>query len=301
MSDEAVILVSHGTVDRLADLAAFVGNVRRGRPAPPELVTELRRRYEAIGGSPLNQINAQVARKLEGRLGVRVAAANRLWHPFVAEVFGALVPEGVRRAVVVPLAQHSVHVYAEDARRAAEGAGVEVVCAPAWGERADLCAAFAARIVAAVAASPETRWMTLLMTAHSLPRSVIEAGDPYERDVRAAAAAIATAVAARLDRQLHVVVAFQSQGMAGASPIAWLGPDLGAALDLAKGHGSTHVLLAPIGFLADHVEVLYDLDVEARAMAADRGLTCSRAASLNADDDFIDVLVEVARPLLRHD
>src|ERR1700733_10877387 len=113
MSDEAVILVSHGTVDRLDDLAAFVGNVRRGRPAPAELIAELRGRYEAIGGSPLNRINAQIARKLEGRLGVRVASANRLWHPFVREVVAALAADGVRHVGGVALAQHSAPVYAE--------------------------------------------------------------------------------------------------------------------------------------------------------------------------------------------
>ncbi len=296
MSEEAVILVSHGTVDRLEDLAAFVGKVRRGRPAPPELVTELRRRYEAIGGSPLNRINVEVARKLEERLGIRVAAANRLWHPFVAEVMGALSAEGIRRVGVVPLAQHSAHVYAEDAQRAAEGTGIDVSTASGWGARVDLCAAFASRIVATLALSPHPARTTMLMTAHSLPRSVIDAGDPYERDVRAAAEAIATAVAGRLGRKPHVVVAFQSQGLAG--PVAWLGPDLRAALEQAKEQGSAHVLLAPIGFLADHVEVLYDLDVEARAMANELGLSYSRSPSLNADDDFVDVLVEVARPLL---
>ena len=301
MSAEAVILVSHGTVDRLDDLAAFVGNVRRGRPAPPELVAELRRRYEVIGGSPLNRINEQIARKLEGRLGVRVAAANRLWHPFVAEVIGALAADGVRRVAVVPLAQHSAHVYAEDARIAAKGTGADVVCAPAWGQRADLCAAFASRIAAVLGASLDPRRTTLVMTAHSLPRSVVDAGDPYERDVRAAADAIATAVRARLESDVGVFVAFQSQGMAGPAPNAWLGPDLRAALDFAKNRGSTHVVLAPVGFLADHVEVLYDLDVEARGMAVERGLSYSRAPSLNADDDFIDVLAEVVRPLLPHD
>ncbi len=301
MSAEAVILVSHGTVDRLDDLAAFVGNVRRGRPAPPELVAELRRRYEVIGGSPLNRINEQIARKLEGRLGVRVAAANRLWHPFVAEVIGALAADGVRHVGVVALAQHSAHVYAEDAQRAAKERGVDVVCAPAWGQRADLCAAFASRIAAVLGASLDPRRTTLVMTAHSLPRSVVDAGDPYERDVRAAADAIATAVRARLESDVGVFVAFQSQGMAGPAPNAWLGPDLRAALDFAKNRGSTHVVLAPVGFLADHVEVLYDLDVEARGMAVERGLSYSRAPSLNADDDFIDVLAEVVRPLLPHD
>jgi len=100
------------------------------------------------------------------------------------------------------------------------------------------------------------------------------------------------------------LVAFQSPGMTGAgsgnSAVAWLGPDLMAALDDAKTHGDRHVVFAPIGFLADHVEILYDLDIEARHMAIDRGLSYARAPSLNADGDYVDVLARLARPLLGH-
>lgn len=300
MSGDAVVVVSHGTVDDLDDLAPFVTNVRRGRPAPPELVAELRRRYEAIGGSPLNRINAELAAKLSARLGVPVVAANRLWSPLVRDVIAKLAREGVRRIGVVPLAQHSVHVYAEDAKRAAEGTGVELDCAPPWGSRPDLTAAFASRIAATLAGGGGAR-TAVVMTAHSLPRSVVDAGDPYERDVRASAEAIASAVRARLaGTEVSFLVAFQSQGMAGAAPIEWLGPDLRAALDAAKASGASRVVLAPVGFLADHVEVLYDLDVEARAMAVERGLSYARSPSLNADDDLVEVLAALARPLLAH-
>ncbi len=177
---------------------------------------------------------------------------------------------------------------------------MELACVPAWGRRADLTAAFAARIVAALLASPDAMRTTLVMTAHSLPRSVVDAGDPYERDVRASAEAIGAAVRARAALDIPVTVAFQSQGMAGSAPTEWLGPDLRAALDAARDGGSARVLFAPVGFLADHVEVLYDLDVEARALAADRGLSYARAPSLNADEDFVDVLVDVCRPFLGH-
>ncbi len=298
MSDVAVVLVSHGTVDDLDDLSAFVTNVRRGRPAPAEVIDELRRRYETIGGSPLNRINAALAAKLAARLGVAVAAANRLWRPFVRDVFGELVAGGVRRVVLAPLAQHSTHVYAEDAKRAAERAGVDLACVSPWGGRADLTAAFAGRIAGALEASPDADRTTLVMTAHSLPQSVVDAGDPYERDVRASAAAIAGALHARVGREVPTRVAFQSQGMAGPAATPWLGPDLRATLDAVAEEGAARVLFAPIGFLADHVEVLYDLDVEARAMASDRGLGYARAPSLNADDDFVAVLAEVCRPLL---
>ena len=298
---EAVLLVSHGTVGDLDDLAAFVTNVRRGHPAPVELVAELRRRYVAIGGaSPLNTINAEIARKLAQRLGgVRVAWANRLWKPYVRDRLSELARDGVRRVVLVPLAQHSAHIYAADAAGSAREAGVELTSAPNWGQSEALCDAFASRIVSALGGAP-LRDAHVVMTAHSLPSAVIDAGDPYEREVRAAAAAIASRLAARLGEAPTVHVAFQSQGMTvpGQRPVAWLGPDLSTTLAAVAQAGAKRVVLAPIGFLADHVEILYDLDIEARAMAEARGLAFARAASLNASDDLIAVLEDVARPFL---
>jgi protoporphyrin/coproporphyrin ferrochelatase len=287
----AVLLVSHGTVDNLDDLAAFITQVRRGRLPGADLVAELRRRYQAIGGqSPLNTINARVAAKLADRLGARVAWANRLWTPYVRDVLAELAADGVARLAVVPLAQHSAHVYAEDAQRGAEGTGVALACAPGWGQTPELHAAFVRRIRQVLGAPART---TVLLTAHSLPRIVIDRGDPYEREVRAAAAAVADL----LGPDVHTAVAFQSQGL--GAPGEWVGPDLRAALDDAAARGDARVIFAPIGFLADHVEILYDLDIEAAAMASERGLGWARAPSLNDGDDFIEVLAGVARPLLR--
>jgi ferrochelatase len=133
----------------------------------------------------------------------------------------------------------------------------------------------------------------VLFTAHSLPRVVVERGDPYEREVRATAAALAE----RLGPGVRTAVAFQSQGF--GVPGEWLGPDLGTALDEIAARGDARVVFAPVGFLADHVEILYDLDIEAAAMARERGLASVRTPSLNDDDDLIDVLADVARPLLR--
>jgi protoporphyrin/coproporphyrin ferrochelatase len=286
----AVVLVSHGTVDDLNDLPAFVTNVRRGRPPGPELVAELRRRYAAIGGhSPLNSINTILAIKLAAVLGVPVRLANRLWHPYVRDVLGELAHQRIRRVGVVPLAQHSAHVYANDAKTAAEGTGIALSCAPDWGQTPALCEAFVKRIRKCLEGL-DVATTQVLMTAHSLPTAIIKQGDPYEREVRAAAATIG----ATLDPVVSTV-AFQSQGMDGGD---WLGPDLPTALDEARARGAKTVVLAPIGFLADHVEILYDLDIEAAALAAGRGLRTVRVPSLNADDDLVSVIADVARPLL---
>jgi protoporphyrin/coproporphyrin ferrochelatase len=300
--DRAVLLVSHGTVDDLDDLAGFVTHVRRGRPPSAQLVAELRRRYEAIGGkSPLNATSALLASKLESRLGVAVAWANRLWKPWVRDVLAELAQGGAKQVALVPLAQHSAHVYAEDARRAAEGTGIALVCAPNWGRAPELCEAFAERISRVLAQASDVSRTHVVMTAHSLPKEVVLRGDPYEDEVRGAADAIASIVRERIGEDLRHTVAFQSQAIDGGSEgMEWLGPDLGTVLDQAMGRGNRQVVLAPIGFLADHVEVLYDLDIQARAMAEERGLGYSRAASLNADDDLVDVLARVVRPLLGH-
>ena len=300
---QAVLLAAHGTVDDLNDLGAFVANVRRGHRPAPELLRELRRRYEAIGGgSPLNAINAEVARKLQSRLQVRVAWANRLWRPYVRDVLAGLGRDRVRRVAFIPLAPHSAHVYEADARPSAQEARIELACAANWGQSPALRDAFASRVVQALRPLPQAAGTTVMMTAHSLPRSVIDAGDPYEREVRTAADAIAKAVRERTATRANFAVAFQSQGLAGAAgSMEWLGPDLNTTLDLIQARGDRHVVVVPIGFLADHVEILYDLDVEVRSMATERQLSYVRAASLNADDDLIEALAEVARPLLNHE
>jgi ferrochelatase len=305
----AVVVVAHGTVDSLDELPELLANIRRGHAAPPELLAEVRRRYEAIGGrSPLNAINREVARGLEARLGVPVRAANRLFRPYPKEVLEALAREGVERVAVVPLAQHSAHVYGEAVKQAArEVPGLrEVVCAENWGRAPGLTRAFAAAAREALARVPEAERgrAAIVFTAHSLPLSVIEAGDPYEREVRASADAVARELARELGPDVAPIphlVAFQSQGMSagpGGRPIAWLGPELRTALASLAERGARHVVLAPIGFLADHVEILYDLDIEAKGWGEELGIVLYRSASLNAGDPLLAVLEGVARELL---
>jgi ferrochelatase len=289
-----VLLVSHGTVERVEDLPAFVQNVRQGRPPSAQMIEELRHRYEAIGGSPLNAVNARVVERLATALGVPVAFGTRFWKPWIADAVRELVQLGVERVAVLPLAQHSAHVYEADVRKAVSGMPApELVFAKDWGQNAKLCAAFAKRI-RTVLEGVDPKRTTVLMTAHSLPKMVVDRGDPYEREVRAAAATIGAQLG---DVRWQVV--FQSQGISDI-PGGWLGPDLPTALEEARARGDGGVVLAPIGFLADHVEILYDLDVEAAGIAKAKGLRFARAASLNADDDLIEVLTEVAQPLLAH-
>jgi protoporphyrin/coproporphyrin ferrochelatase len=299
--ERAVVLISHGSVERLDELPAFLATIRRGHAAPPELVAEVTRRYEAIGGrSPLNDINRRVAKKLEAKLGVAVRGCNRLAAPHPREALRELAD--AKRIAVVPLAQHSAEIYGDAVREAAREveSKAEMACAANWGATPALIRAYAKRVADVLDALPKGARTTVVMSAHSLPVAAVRAGDPYEDEVRGSAAAVERELAST-GRDVHAVVAFQSQGMSsgpGGRPVEWLGPDLRGALDTAKSRGDTHVVVAPIGFLCDHVEILFDVDIEAREWAKERGLVLSRTASLNDSDDFIEVLAEVARPLL---
>ncbi len=285
----AVVLAGHGTVEHLADLEPFTTNIRRGHPPPPELVRELERRYREIGGkSPLTATCLELARKLERRIRVPVRLATRMWHPYPDDVVGQLAAEGVRRIIVVPLAQFSAHIYGEAIRASATKIDADIVVdvVPNWGETPALLEAFRTRIDEALGAiSDPSAKPIVLFSAHSLPNAILKGGDTYATEFRASVA--------KLAGDLRHVVAFQSQG-ATTMPGGWLGPDLNEALDLVKAEGGTHVVFAPTGFLADHVEILYDLDIEARGFAEARGLVYSRIASLNADDDFVQILAGLA-------
>jgi ferrochelatase len=292
MTDTAVVLIAHGTVETLDELPEFLANIRRGHPAPPELVAEVRRRYEAMGGkSPLGAVTESVARKLEARLGMPVRVAMRLFRPYPKEVLAKLAAEGVRRVVVVPLAQHSAHVYAAAVRDAAkEVPGIEeVLAAENWGREPQLTEAFARAILDALARSP--RDAALVLTAHSLPKSIVDAGDPYAEEMKRSAADVVAAVHAKGGAFSEHVVAFQSQGLSGGE---WLGPDLRTTLEALAARGRKNVVIAPIGFLADHVEILYDLDIEARGWAEELGIVSTRSASLNDDDGLVGALAAVA-------
>jgi protoporphyrin/coproporphyrin ferrochelatase len=288
--NDAVLLVAHGTVTDLDDLPEFLLRIRHGRPASAELVAELRRRYEAIGGSPLLDVTRAQAEALETELGLPVTVGMRLWSPTLEDAIRQARERGAQRLCVVPLAPYSVHVYAEaaDRARAALGSGApELVHVEAWGSAPELVAAHA-RAIASVLEQGSAD-AALVLTAHSLPERAISAGDPYADQVKASAEAIGAA----LGRAFRL--AYQSQGADGGQ---WLGPDLGSTLEELARAGTREVVVAPFGFLADHVETLYDLDVEARARARALGLELRRVPALNRDPGFIAALAAVARRAL---
>ncbi|MBI5537125.1 MAG: ferrochelatase [Deltaproteobacteria bacterium] len=301
MNDVALLLVAHGTPDSIDQIPAFLNNIRRGRPTPAEIVEEVQRRYTAIGGrSPLVDTTRQQAELLSGRIGLPCFVAMRMWHPYMHEVLEQAAAQGVRKLVSVVMAPHSAFVYEQvlresAAKLAANGTPVpELVVAPCIGSEPALLDAFASLIRDQLSAlDPRELARTVLIpSAHSLPMRVVEAGDPYPTLV----AETAQGVIARLGNDaLPAIQAFQSQGFTGEP---WLGPDLPTVFQRAKQTGATSVLVAPVGFLAEHVETLYDLDIEAKAIAAEQGLVFRRTPCPGTHSGLIDALEAVVRKLL---
>jgi protoporphyrin/coproporphyrin ferrochelatase len=301
---KACLLVGHGTVDTLSDLPAFLKNIRRGHDPSPELVAEVTHRYAAIGegGSPLNRICLELATKVEAQLGIPTRFAARLWKPTVSDMLESLIASGAQEIALVPLAQFSSYVYAEHAAQALKGIeacrveggkpapGVTLHAAPNWGHEAALTHIFAQEV------KKQARGAHVIFTAHSLPMAIVAAGDPYDKEVAKSAELVAAAAGLG-----SWEMCFQSQGMSkgpGGRPVEWLGPDLRKTLECVKERGVSEVLLAPIGFLADHVEILYDLDIEAQGWAKELGITVRRTESLNVAPEFVDLIASLAKKAL---
>jgi ferrochelatase len=294
---DGVVLVAHGTVGNLDDLPEFLRRIRRGHPPSPELVAELRRRYEAIGGqSPLLDITRRQAVELARRLEAPVLVGMRLWEPSVERALAAGAELGVSRIVLVPLAPFSVHVYAAAAERALDALRAELgaraltlVHVAPYGTHPAFVAAHVSLIAEVLSVHPEFSEAPLVLTAHSLPKAVIDSGDPYGEQVAACAAAISS----ELGRAARLV--YQSAGTEGG---LWLGPDVGAVLSELAAAGARRAVVAPFGFLAEHVETLYDLDIDARQRASALGLELLRIPTLDARPALIEALAQVTTTAL---
>jgi protoporphyrin/coproporphyrin ferrochelatase len=282
----AVLLMAYGTPGRTGDIEAYYTDIRRGRPPTPEQLADLVARYEAIGGlSPLTaRTEAQRAalqRALDERAPGRFEVVLGYKHvaPRVEDTVAALGARGVRDAVGLVLAPHwsatSVGEYHERAAKAAVAAGVGYAAVERWHLEPAYLDFQAAAVAAGLAALPANT--KVLFTAHSLPSRVIATGDPYPELLRASAEAVA--------RRAALVpwggwgVGYQS---AGRTPEPWLGPDVRTVIEeLAAAPGATGLLVCPLGFVADHLEVLYDLDIEARRHTEERGLAFARTPVVN--------------------
>jgi ferrochelatase len=277
----------------------YLLDVRGGRPTPPDIVEDLRARYEAIGGrSPLLDRTREQATALARRLGggIPVLVGMRHWHPYIKDVLADAAHRGICRAVVVAMAPHysrmSIGAYQ---RKVDEARGsVDVAFVPQWFDHPRFLDAVAERVRAALKRFPHHRRdrLPIVFTAHSLPERILADGDPYPEQLHASVGGVMT----RLGGNHAHEFAFQS---AGRSTEPWLGPDAGAVLERLVSNGERHMLLCPIGFVADHLEVLYDVDVEYRRRAQELGGRLERTDSLNAHPLLIEALADLVTSTAR--
>lgn len=269
----AVLLMAHGSPDSVDQMEDYLRRVLR-RPPSPELVAEFQARYRLIGGrSPLLDVTRRQAKALEARLGARVYVGMRHWNPFIREAVEEARRDGVRRLVALAAAPHFGAPYH---RTALEARGdLEVVTVPNWGTEPHLVGYWASRL------APSS---TVLFTAHSVP---VEHAGSYPEEVRATVRAI-------LDRvPVRAHFAWQSRS---PSAVPWLTPEIPDLLPPLRGE---EVHVAPVGFVADHVEVLYDLDVLHRGQAEALGIRWRRVPMPNDDPQLIEALAGAVRSHLR--
>lgn len=290
-----VLVMAHGTPATPEEIEPFYTRIRRGRPPTAEQLADLRRRYEAIGGtSPLAaRTSAQVsglAARLEaeapGRYLVRYGAKHT--EPSIEASAAAAAAAGVDRAVGLVLAPHRSSLGSEEyltrAAGAFAGAGTPFTPVHQWYDEPGFADLLAGRVRSALAGMRSER-PAVVFTAHSLP---VRAAGTYPDQLEASGAAIARAAGLGDDWR----VAWQS---AGRTPEPWLGPDLLQVLPELRAEGHAAAVVCPVGFVADHLEVLYDLDVEARRVAEEAGLAFARTASLNDDPGLLAILARVVR------
>ncbi len=295
MSDTAVLLIAHGSPERVEDIPEFLQNISRGRPMSEAVVKEVQHRYSLIGSSPLTRITRQQADGVAKELGIPAYVGMRNWHPFIADTLQQMKSDNVGRAVAVCLAPHNSRTSVGLYKEALFGAGVTfpIDFVEEWHDHPLLIQAFAEKLRSGWAEACEKHGskVPVLFTAHSVPKRTITEGDLYEAQTRETAALVAEQVPEIGDWNF----AFQSQGMSGGE---WLGPTVEDTIVRLREAGNTAVFVQPIGFVCDHVEILFDIDILFGDFAAQRGMKLYRAESLNESPTFAKAVADIVRKRL---
>jgi protoporphyrin/coproporphyrin ferrochelatase len=298
---QAVLLLAHGTPESLDQIPEYLRNITGGRPMPESVVQEIRHRYSLIGSSPLTELTLEQGRLLSQALDLPVYVGMRNWKPYIADVVRQMRGDGITSAVVICLAPQNSRTSVGLYRRAAfaeAGDAIEMDFIEGWADHPRLAQAFAERLqpvwqdLSARIGSPAP----VLFTAHSVPCRTIQASegpaDPYPVEAKRTAANVAELLAPLDLAPGDWFFAFQSQGMSGAT---WIGPTVEDTLTALRQEGHSAVVIQPIGFLCDHVEILYDIDIGFRNFAAGIGLEVVRPQSLNDSALLTAALEDLAR------
>ncbi len=298
-SKAAVLLLAHGSPDSPDEIPEFMRYITGGRPVPDVVIEEVKHRYSLIGKSPLTEITKAQAEGVRKQLSVPVYLGMRNWRPFIADAVREMMSAGAEQVVAICLAPHnsstSTGLYRK-ALMAEMKPEIQVQFVEAWHENPLLIQAYAEKLapVWKKAGDELGQPAPVIFTAHSVPMRTIQAGDPYEEQTRETAKLVGEKVAGLSEDLRHF--AFQSQGMSGGP---WLGPTVESAILEAKRQGHKGVVIAPIGFVCDHVEVLYDVDVGFKQFAAEQGMKLWRPESLNTSPTFISALAQLANSRLQ--
>ena len=283
---DAVLLMAYGGPDSLDDIDPYLLDVRGGRPVSPQFAKEIHGRYALIGGrSPLKERTMAQAEALSKVMGRPVYVGMRHWKPYIAETLDAMRADGITHVTALAMApQYSrMSVGAYRARVEESQQDIVVKFVDSWHDHPLFLEAVAHRVRDAInGGKPE-----VIFTAHSLPERILRDGDPYHNEFLAGAEAVA-----RLTGLSGYRWAYQSAGSTGEK---WLGPEVRDVLNELRDEGAREVLIVPIGFVCDHVEVLYDVDVLYRGHAEALGMKLTRTESLNDSPAFIRALAAIVR------
>lgn len=297
--------MAYGGPASLDDVEPYLLDVRGGRPTSPKLVAEIKERYRLIGGrSPLVEITRAQANALEARLNsdgrdIRVYVGMRHWHPYIRDAVAQIIADRLAHVVVLCMAPHysrmSVGAYFDKLRAAQSelGATFDVIFIESWHDHPLLIQAITEKVQAALQKFPADARdaVQIVFTAHSLPERIMKDGDPYDMQLRETARAVAARLGLAQWR-----FCYQSAGRSGEP---WLGPPVEKVIVELAEAGHKNILVAPVGFVADHVEVLYDIDIEAKRLAEAHGARLERTESLNTSPTFIEALVDIVKSKLK--
>jgi protoporphyrin/coproporphyrin ferrochelatase len=290
---DAVLVMAYGTASGPDDVERYYTDIRGGRRPSPEAIDDLKRRYAAVGNEfPLDRITRAQAAALGKELSVPAYVGYKHSPPFVPDVVRRMAGDGIRDAVGIVMAPHysrmSIGGYV-DRVRAGEAGGLRVDVIESWHVHPAFLEVLSERVRGARdrLTDQERSNDLVVFSAHSLPARIVDEGDPYPDQLRETA----EAVAGWLDLE-RFTVAWQS---AGRTPEPWLGPPLDEVVAKAAADGHTAVVSCPCGFTADHLEILYDVDVEAREAARQADVRLVRTESMNDDPEFIRAVARVIR------
>jgi ferrochelatase len=300
--NQAVILLAYGGPESLDDIPAYLLDIRGGRPTSQELIDDISHRYDQIGGrSPLLAITREAAGKVAAAIGLPVYVGMRHWSPYIADVVEQMAGDGIKHIIAICMAPHysmlSIGKYREKLEQAVgqcqakTGQNITVSFIESWHTQPDYLAGIAANVRQTLARWPaaERPRVKVVFTAHSLPAFILEKGDPYNSQLRETAGLLADMLELPEGRWAF---SYQSAAQTG---VPWLGPQIEALVPELAAAGERNLLIAPIGFIADHVEILYDIDIGVQAIARAHGVRVERPPMLNADQPMIDALSALAR------